>query len=68
MSTPDPLKSDGIPFVLKSFRLDGRLASIDGLGNLIDEGTSAPMQPGFAARDEANVSPLVLDEMTYAAG
>jgi hypothetical protein len=68
MSTADPLRSNGIPFVFKSFKLDGRLASMDGLGNLLDEGTSAPMQPGFTARDEANVSPLVLDEMTYAAG
>ncbi len=29
MSTPDPLRSDGLPFVFKSFRLDGRIASTD---------------------------------------
>ena len=31
MSTPDPLRSDGLPFVIKSFRLDSRLASPDEL-------------------------------------
>jgi hypothetical protein len=68
MSTPDPLMANGIPFEFKSFKLDARLASMDGLGNLLDDGTAAPMQPGFTARDETNVSPLVLDVMTYAAG
>ncbi len=29
MSTPDPLRSNGLPFVLSSFRLDGRIASMD---------------------------------------
>jgi hypothetical protein len=41
---------------------------MDGLGNLLDDGTAAPMQPGLTPRDETNVSPLVLDVMTYAAG
>ena len=30
--------ANGIPFVFKSFKLDGRLASMDGLGNLLDAG------------------------------
>ena len=68
MSTPEPLMSNGIPFEFTSFTLDGRLASMDGLGNLLDDGTAAPMQPRLTARDETNVSPLVLDVMTYAAG
>ena len=59
MSTPDPLRSDGLPFVLTSFRLDSR---VDGLGcarpDLLD-GRPAPLQPGFTARDETEVSPLV---------
>jgi hypothetical protein len=66
MSTPDPLMSDGIPFIFKSFTLDGRLASMDGIGDLLT-GKAAPAQPGFTARKEENVSPLVLDVMTYAA-
>jgi hypothetical protein len=66
MNTPDPLRADGIPFVIKSFRLDNRVASMDDLGPLL-QGTPAPMQPGFTARDESNVSPLVLDVMTYEA-
>jgi hypothetical protein len=67
MSTPDPLMANGIPFIFKSFKLDGRLASMDGIGDLMT-GKPAPAQPGFTARDEENVSPLVLDVMTYAAG
>jgi hypothetical protein len=66
MSTPDPLMSDGIPFIFKSFTLDGRLASMDGIGDLLT-GKAAPTQPGLTARKEENVSPLVLDVMTYAA-
>ena len=64
MSTPDPLRSDGLPFLIKSFRLDSRVASPDALDALI-QGQSAPMQPGFTARDESDVSPLSLDVMTY---
>jgi len=67
MSTPDPLMANGIPFIFKSFKLDGRVASLDGIGDLMT-GKPAPTQPGFTARDEENVSPLVLDVMTYAAG
>jgi hypothetical protein len=40
---------------------------MDGLGDLL-EGRPAARQPGFTERDETNVSPLVLDVMTYAAG
>jgi hypothetical protein len=65
MSTPDPLKSNGLPFVFKSFKLDGRLASMAALDPIL-AGKPAVNQPGFAARDETNVGPLVLDEMTYA--
>jgi hypothetical protein len=67
MSTPDPLMSDGIPFIFKSFKLDGRLASMDGVVGLLT-GKPAPTQPGFTARDEENVSPLLLDVMTYGSG
>jgi murein DD-endopeptidase MepM/ murein hydrolase activator NlpD len=65
MSTPDPLRSDGLPFVFSSFRLDSRLASMDSLDAVI-AGQPAPLQPGVAARDETDVSPLNLDVMTYA--
>jgi hypothetical protein len=64
MSTPDPLRSDGLPFVFSSFRLDNRVASAGALDELL-AGRAAPMQPGFAARDETDVSPLSLDVMTY---
>jgi Peptidase family M23 len=65
MSTPDPLRSDGLPFVLSSFTLDGRITSMDAEDE-IEAGKPAPMQPGFTPRDESSVSPLVLDVMTYA--
>jgi Peptidase family M23 len=67
MSTPDPLRSDGLPFVFSSFRLDSRVASQDALDPILT-GQPAQLQPGFAARDETDVSPLVLDVMTYANG
>jgi hypothetical protein len=65
MSTPDPLRSNGLPFVLSSFKLDGRIASMDA-EDAIEAGKPAPMQPGFTQRDESAVSPLVLDVMSYA--
>jgi hypothetical protein len=65
MSTPDPLRSNGLPFVLSSFTLDGRIASMDAEDAVV-AGQPAPMVPGFTPRDESAVSPLVLDVMTYA--
>jgi hypothetical protein len=65
MSAPDPLRSNGLPFVLSTFRLDGRIASMD-VEDAVEAGQPAPMQPGFTPRDESAVSPLVLDVMTYA--
>lgn len=67
MDNPDPLAANGLPFVIKSFRLDQRVASQAGLDKLF-AGQSAPLQPGFAARDQSEVSPLVLDVMNYAVG
>jgi hypothetical protein len=64
MSTPDPLRSNGLPFLIDSFKLDNRIASMDDLGPLL-QGKPAVMQPGFTARDESSASPLVLDVMTY---
>jgi len=66
MSTPDPLRSDGLPFVFKSFRLDSRIASTVDLEKEVTAGKPAPMQPGFTARDETDVMPLDDDVMTYA--
>jgi hypothetical protein len=65
MTTPDPLRSDGLPFVLSSFTLDGRIASMDA-EDVIEAGKPAPMQPDFTKHDESAVSPLVLDVMSYA--
>ncbi len=65
MSTPDPLRSDGLPFVFSNLRLDARIADEKDLDSVFD-GRVAPMQAGFAARDENDVMPLELDVMTYA--
>jgi len=66
MSSPDPLRSNGLPFTIKDFTLDGRLASMTALDPLL-AGQPAPMAPGSTRRDEKDLSPLVLDVMTYAA-
>ena len=65
MDGPDPLASNGLPFTFKSFRLDSRLTSLSAADALFD-GKPAARQPGFAERDQTDVSPLVLDVMTYA--
>ncbi|OMC30601.1 peptidase M23 [Mycobacterium sp. GA-1841] len=67
MDGPDPLASNGLPFTFKSFRLDSRLTSLNAADALFD-GKPAARQPGFAVRDQSDVSPLVGDVMTYATG
>lgn len=66
MSTPDPLRSNGLPFVFNEFRLDSRVAGPADNLNVLFDGDPAPMQPGFTARDEKDVMPIELDVMTYA--
>lgn len=66
MSTPDPLRANGLPFVFDDFRLDSRVAEPADNLNILFDGKPAPMEPGFAARDETNVMPMELDVMTYA--
>lgn len=65
MSTPDPLRANGLPFVFDGFTLDGRMASLATLDPLLT-GQPVPIPPDPPARDERNVSPMVLDVMTYA--
>lgn len=67
MSSPDPLRSDGLPFVFTSFRLDARVRSVEDLGPILD-GRPASLQPGFAGRTETAVIPSDLDVMTYDGG
>jgi hypothetical protein len=67
MSTPDPLRSNGLPFVFASYTLAGMMASMDGLDALL-QGKPAPLKPGFPPRDETETSPLVLDVMSYGNG
>jgi Peptidase family M23 len=67
MDGPDPLAANGLPFAIKSFRLDERMLSQSALDALFT-GKPAALTPGFAARDQSEVSPLVLDIMNYAVG
>jgi hypothetical protein len=64
MSTPDPLRSDGLPFVFNDFRLDGRIAHAEDIDAIVS-GAPAPMQPRFIVRNESGVMPLELDVMSY---
>ncbi|MFN8032498.1 MAG: M23 family metallopeptidase [Mycobacterium sp.] len=64
MSTPDPLRADGLPFVLTRFQLTNRLADMATLDQ-IQVGEPARMQAGFQPSAQSDVSPLVLDVMTY---
>jgi hypothetical protein len=64
MSAADPLRSNGLPFVLDKFRLDGRLTSVD---TLAATGGPAEFQHGVTAQDETYRMPLVLDVMNYPA-
>jgi hypothetical protein len=61
MNTPEPLRSNGLPFLIDNFRLTGRLQSMDSLS---DPGT-AEMQPGIPPQDEKFAMPLESDVMDY---
>jgi hypothetical protein len=67
MDGPDPLMANGLPFLISSFRLEQRVASVAGLDTVI-AGKPAPLQPGFAASEKSDVSPLDLDIMNYSVG
>lgn len=67
MDGPDPLMANGLPFVIKNFTLAQRVASTAALATVLT-GKPAPLQPGFAARDESEVGPLDLDVMNYSVG
>ncbi|MGZ5363838.1 MAG: M23 family metallopeptidase [Mycobacterium sp.] len=64
MSTPDPLRSNGLPFVFTEFRLDSRIT--DPSADTLLNGDPAQMEPRFTARNENDVMPMELDVMTYA--
>lgn len=67
MSTPDPLHSNGLPFVFDKYELSGQLATMNDLDPLL-QGKPVVLKPGFSAREETGTSPLVLDVMSYAGG
>ncbi|MCG5431997.1 hypothetical protein LV457_06790 [Mycobacterium sp. MYCO198283] len=62
MGGPDPVRANGLPFVIDTVTLAGRLTSPDVVDHIFDTGV-APLQPGFAAREETAISPLAGDLM-----
>lgn len=64
MDGPDPLASNGLPFVIEEFRLSQRLGGEADLDRLI-AGQPARLQPGFGARELTDTGPLVWDVMDY---
>ena len=72
MKGPDPLKADGLPFVIDEFRRTARTSEDVGPdGDAIDTvmaGKPVPLQPGVTPADETRVSPLVSDVMDYPDG
>jgi hypothetical protein len=63
MSTPDPLRSDGLPFVFSGFDLQG---AVPGVEDAVTAGRPATMPPPGAAKPQRDVMPLQNDLMTYA--
>ncbi|OSC40373.1 peptidase M23 [Mycobacterium decipiens] len=68
MSTPEPLRSNGLPYVFVSFHLDSRIASDAAVDQLADSGGPVPTQQGFAQSDKTHVMPLQLDTMSFPNG
>lgn len=65
MSTPDPLRSNGLPDVIKDFTLAGKMASMDTIDPLLTgRAVTVPKDP--PARAETDVRPLVLNVPTHA--
>ena len=69
MDGPDPLKANGLPFVIDEFRLTARTSDAVGPdGDAIDAamaGKPAPLQPDVSPRDETGLLPLFSDVMDY---
>lgn len=60
MSDPDPLRANGLPFLLDKFRLDTRLSAAPD-----DQGGPAEFQHGMTPAEKSFSMPLDLDVMTY---
>jgi murein DD-endopeptidase MepM/ murein hydrolase activator NlpD len=64
MSTPDPLRSDGLPFVFSAFDLQATLPDSE---DALTAGRPAELPPPAPLRAQRDVMPLQNDLMTYAA-
>jgi len=63
MSTPDPLRSDGLPFVFSTFDLQGAVPGSEGA---LTAGKPATLPAPGPPRPQRDVMPLQDDLMTYA--
>ncbi len=63
MSTPDPLRSDGLPFVFSSFDLQGRVPDSQ---DPLTAGLPVRLPPATETKPQRDVMPLQDDLMTYA--
>jgi len=67
MDGPDPLASNGLPFVFRSFTRTGAIADDAAVNALVETGGPAPLEPGITSTQEHDVMPLYRDVMNYAA-
>ena len=64
MSTQDPLRANGLPFLFDKFYLDSRVAA-NALDQLADTGGPADLQHNVNVGDRRLMMPLDLDVMTF---
>jgi hypothetical protein len=67
MDGPDPLASNGLPFVFGSLSLVATMPDDDAIAELITSGGPARLTPGVARTEQSDVMPLYLDLMDFTA-
>jgi hypothetical protein len=68
MNGPDPLASNGLPFVINSFTLDKVIAGDDAVNTMISTGNAPTYGPPVIDAKRTDQMPLTFDVMTLAAG
>jgi murein DD-endopeptidase MepM/ murein hydrolase activator NlpD len=67
MDSPDPLASNGLPFVVDTFDLEARIGSADDIDAIVG-GAPAEYAPAQPTGPRAGEMPLFLDVLTFPAG
>jgi hypothetical protein len=68
MDGPDPLASNGLPFVIDSFTLDNVVAGDDAIEALITTGNPPAYGPPVSDPERKDEMPMTYDVMTFSAG